>query len=51
MNGFTERIGLPVLIQIIVEGWNGIFLLLLISVMIFGIRRHPPANGTLPSDQ
>ena len=39
MNGFTERIGLPVLIQIIVEGWNGIFLLLLISVMIFGIRR------------
>ena len=39
MNGFTERIGLPVLMQIIVECWNEIFLLLLISVMIFGIRR------------
>ena len=39
MDGFAERVGLPVLMQIIMESWNGVFLLLLISVMIFGIRR------------
>ena len=39
MNSFTERISLPVLIQIVLECWNECFLMLLIGVMIFGIRR------------
>lgn len=36
MNELLQRVGFPVLIQIIIEGWNEIFLLLLIIVMQVG---------------
>lgn len=39
MNGLAERIGYPQLIQIIIEFWNEIFLLILIIMMLIGKRR------------
>lgn len=39
MNGLLERISFPVLVQILIECWNEVFLLLLILVMQLGKRR------------
>lgn len=39
MLGLAQRIGLPRLIQVIIECWNEVFLLLLLVVMFIGIRR------------
>ena len=39
MNNLLERIGLPLLVQISIECWNELLLLLLIFVMVFSTRR------------
>ena len=39
MLGLAQRIGFPRLIQVIIECWNEVFLLLLLVVMFIGIRR------------
>lgn len=39
MLGLAQRIGFPRLIQVIIECWNEVFLLLLLVVMFIGIRQ------------
>ena len=39
MNELVERLGFPLLVQIIIECWNELFLVLLIVVMQIGIHR------------
>lgn len=36
MQGLIERIGIPLLVQIVIESWNGLFLLVMVVSMAFG---------------
>lgn len=38
MQKLIERIGLPLLIQVVIETWNGLFLLIMISSLVIGSR-------------
>lgn len=39
MTELLERIGLPIFIQIIIESWNEIFIVILISILLIE-KRH-----------
>ena len=43
MSGLIERIGALTFLQVAIEGWNEIFLLMLISIMMTGVR-HDKAD-------
>ena len=38
MQELIERIGLPLLIQVVIETWNGLFLLIMMSSLVIGSR-------------
>ena len=45
MNNLLERIGLPLLVQISIECWNELLLLLLIFAMVLSTRRDRSGGG------
>ena len=46
MSGLAQRLGFHLLVQIIIECWNEVFLLLLLIVMLIGIRRDSKSELT-----
>ena len=50
MTELLERIGLPIFIQIIIESWNEIFIVILISILLIEKRHDITSDSSVKKE-